>query len=202
MSERFGDGDDAVDSGDVTALLLEWSDGDRSALDRLMPLVYGELRRLAARSLRRERRAETLQPTALVHEAYLDLVDQNRVQWRNRQHFYAVAAQAIRRILVDHARARLAVKRGGGLAVAELEGDVEAPGGPAPIDVLALEAALERLAASDPEGARLIELRFYGGLSLEEISEVVGRSMASVKRDLRAARAFLHRELGILGPPP
>jgi RNA polymerase sigma factor (TIGR02999 family) len=202
MNERIGAGDDAVDSGDVTALLLEWSDGDRGALDRLMPLVYGELRRLAARSLRRERRAESLQPTALVHEAYIDLIDQNRVQWRNRRHFYAVAAQAIRRILVDHARARLAVKRGGGIAVEELEGDVEGPRGPAPIDVLALEAALERLAASDPEGARLIELRFYGGLSLEEIAELVGRSMASVKRDLRAARAFLHRELGILGPAP
>jgi RNA polymerase sigma factor (TIGR02999 family) len=186
------------DDRDVTGLLLAWSGGDAAALERLMPLVYGELRRIAAARLGREAHAETLQPTAVVHEAYLRLVDAARVPWEGRGHFFAVASRAMRQILVDHARARSAAKRGGGAPTLELADDPQDSGGPLPlIDVLALEEALTGLAADDPVAAQVVELRFYGGLTFEEVATVMGRSRSSVKRDWRAARAFLHQALGL-----
>ena len=161
-----------------------------------------ELRAIAGSYFRRERAGQTLQPTALVHEAYLRLVDQTRVEWKNRGHFFAVASQAMRRALVDHARSRAAAKRGGGLEPETLGVELATPTPMPPIEVLALDQALDRLAAVDPELARVVELRFFGGLTLEETAEVAGRSLASVKRDWRAARAFLHRELGLLAERP
>jgi RNA polymerase sigma factor (TIGR02999 family) len=187
---------------DATKLLLDWSRGDRSALERLMPLVYDELRTLASRSLRHERSGHTLQGTALVHEAYLRLVDQRRVQWRDRAHFFGVAAQIMRRILVDHARRHGAAKRGRGdvtsLAVVEGLGSVASEGaGPQPsdVDLMMLDAALERLAARHPRHARTVELRFFGGLTIEETAEVLDVSPATVKNDWSFARAWLYRDL-------
>ena len=179
--------------GDVTALLRDWSGGDPRALERLMPLVYGELRKLAASYLRRERSDHTLQPTALVHEAYLRLVDQRGVDWHNRAHFFGIAARMMRRILVDHARRRQAAKRDG--AAYRISGSrdlVEAERDP---DLLALNRALDGLEALDPRQARIIELRFFGGLTVEETAEVVGISTATVKREWQTARAWLAREL-------
>ena len=185
-------------SPNVTDLLIAWSGGDRAALDTLLPIVYAELRRQAARALRREGPEHTLQATALVHEAYFRLVEQNRVQWRNRAQFFGVAAQVIRRILIDHARARRAAKRGGGVASLTLEGlEAHAPAseGNDPVDVLALHDALERLAVLDPEQVRLVELRYFGGLSIDETAEALGVSPATVKREWALARAWLRREL-------
>ena len=180
---------------DVTRLLLDWSRGDRTALDRLMPLVYDELRALAARSLRSERSAHTLQGTALVHEAYLKLVDQRQVRWQDRAHFFAVAAQVMRRILVDHARRHGAAKRGGGVAALALE-DVALAAAPGPtVDWVALDRALDRLATLDSRQARIVELRFFGGLTIEETAEVLRVSPATVKNEWSLARAWLHREL-------
>jgi RNA polymerase sigma factor (TIGR02999 family) len=179
--------------GDVTALLRDWSGGDPRALERLMPLVYGELRKLAASYLRRERSDHTLQPTALVHEAYLRLVDQRGVDWHNRAHFFGIAARMMRRILVDHARRRQAAKRDGAAYRISGSGDlVEAGHDP---DLLALNSALDGLEALDPRQARIIELRFFGGLTVEETAEVVGISTATVKREWQTARAWLAREL-------
>jgi RNA polymerase sigma factor (TIGR02999 family) len=149
--------------------------------------------------MRRERAGHTLQPTALVHEAYLKLVDQNRVDWRNRAHFLGVAAQAMRRLLVDHARARARDKRGSGATLVEIESAAGAPGlavAARSVDLLALDQALDRLAALDPAQARLVEMRFFGGLSVEEAAEALGISTATAGRDFRSARAFLARELG------
>ena len=182
---------------DVTQLLLAWGAGDQAAGDRLLAAVYTELRRQAARAMRRESSEHTLQTTALVHEAYLRLVDQRRVVWQNRAHFFGVAAQLMRRILVDHARERRAAKRGGGARPLTL-GDVDdaaAPAADAGADVLALHEALERLAALDPEQARLVELRYFAGLSIEETAEALGVSPATVKREWAIARAWLRREL-------
>lgn len=193
---------------DATRLLLDWSGGDRSALERLMPLVYDELRALASRSLRNERSGHTLQGTALVHEAYLRLVDQRRVQWRDRAHFFGVAARLMRRILVDHARRHGAAKRGRG-KVGSLEhlksaGGIASAIGGAPVggmDVMMLDDALERLAARHPRPERVVELRFFGGLTIEEAAEVLGVSPATVKNDWSFARAWLYRELqGPAGP--
>jgi RNA polymerase sigma factor (TIGR02999 family) len=180
---------------DVTQLLEHWSHGDRHALERLMPLVYGELHRLAQRYLRRERSDHTLQSTALVHEAYLRMVDQKNVRWQNRAHFFGVAAQSIRHILVDHARSHLAAKRGAGAAKLSLD---EAIGVPEKreVDLLALDRALEGLAALDPQQGRIVELRFFGGLSIEETAEVLHISPATVKRDWVMAKAWLYQELG------
>ncbi|HYX20246.1 MAG TPA: sigma-70 family RNA polymerase sigma factor [Thermoanaerobaculia bacterium] len=187
---------EAPEKGEVTRLLVAWNAGDREAVERLMPLVYAELRRIAERQFRRERAGHTLQPTAVVHEAYFRLVDQTRVTWKNRGHFFAIAAQAMRRILIDHARAREAHKRGGreervtldlGIASAEPADDV---------NVLALDEALVRLKALDEPQARIVELRFFGGLSIEETAEVLETSASSVKREFRSARAWLFRELG------
>jgi RNA polymerase sigma factor (TIGR02999 family) len=178
----------------VTELLHAWSGGDEGARDRLMPLVYGELRRRAAACLRRERRGHTLQPTALVHEAYLRLVDQRRAVWQNRAQFFAVASEMMRRILVDRARAHRTVKRSGRWARVTLD-PAHVATHPAEVDVLDLDAALERLAAFDPRKSRIAELRFFGGLSLEEAGEVLGISLATVERDWQAARAWLFKEL-------
>lgn len=183
-------------SGDVTELLGQYREGKREALDRLMPLVYGELRRIAARYMKAEGASHTLQPTALVHEAYMRLVDQRDVEWQNRAHFFGVAAQLMRRLLVDHARGRNRQKRGGGLLVVPLE-DRDAAG-PAPddgLDLVALDDALDRLTALSPQQGRIVELRYFGGLSIEETAEVLGVSTMTVKRAWAMARAWLHREL-------
>jgi len=186
---------------DVTGLLLAWKRGDQAATDQLVAAVYGELHRQAGRAMRREGGAHTLQATALVHESYLRLVDQRRVEWRNRAHFFAIASTVMRRILVDHARARLTAKRGGGVAPITLAG--AAHGGAQEtddVDLLALHEALERLAELDPEQARLVELRYFGGLTIEETAEALGVSPATVKREWALARAWLRRELSGSGP--
>jgi RNA polymerase sigma factor (TIGR02999 family) len=188
------DSDAPASSPDVTGLLLAWSAGDAAAGERLLAAIYDELHRQAARAMRREGDAHTLQATAVVHEAYLRLVDQRRVEWRSRAHFFGVAAQMMRRVLVDHARTRLAEKRGGALQRVTLS-DVGASNEP-DVDVLALHDALERLAALDPDQARLVELRYFGGLGIEETAEALGVSPATVKREWAVARAWLRRELG------
>jgi RNA polymerase sigma factor (TIGR02999 family) len=181
---------------DVTGLLLAWGRGDQSAADRLVPAVYDELRRHAERAMRREGVEHTLQATALVHESYLRLVDQRRVEWRNRAHFFAIASTVMRRILVDHARARLTAKRGGGAVPVSLAGAEPAtPEGTDEADLLALHEALEKLAALDPDQARLVELRYFGGLTIEETAEALSVSPATVKREWAVARAWLRREL-------
>jgi RNA polymerase sigma factor (TIGR02999 family) len=176
----------------ITVLLQEWRAGSQEALDRLTPAVYQELQQLARRCMAGERKDHTLQPTALVHEAFLRLVDAD-VPWRDRVHFFAVAARTIRRILVDHARARGRAKRRGGRRL-PLEDVVLVSPDPPP-DLLALDAALGDLAAQDPRKAEVVELHFFGGLTYEEIAEVVGVSAATVDRDLRLAKAWLRREI-------
>jgi RNA polymerase sigma factor (TIGR02999 family) len=183
----------APSHGEVTALLRDWSGGDQHALERLMPLVYQELRKLAASYMRRERSDHTLQPTALVHEAYLRLVDQRGVDWRNRAHFFGIAARMMRRILVDHARRRQAAKRDG--AADRISGSGDLVEGERDPDLLALDVALDALEALDPRQARIVELRFFGGLTVEETAEVAGISTATVKREWQTARAWLAREL-------
>jgi RNA polymerase sigma factor (TIGR02999 family) len=182
---------------DVTGLLLAWGRGDRSAADRLVPAVYDELHRQAERAMRHEGDEHTLQATALVHESYLRLVDQRQVEWRNRAHFFAIASTVMRRITVDHARARLASKRGGGATQISLSDAArdDAAGGSDDVDLLALHEALERLAALDADQARLVELRYFGGLTIEETAEALGVSPATVKREWASARAWLRREL-------
>ncbi len=177
----------------VTRLLVSWNQGDRSALDELTPLVYRELHRIAAAYLRRERSDHTLQPTALVHEAYLKLVDQTQIQWQNRAHFFAIAATVIRRILVNHAERVKAAKRGGGNKVAldEAAGVVGKP----QLDIIALNQALEKLARLDERQSRIVEMRFFGGLTEEEIAQVLGLSTVTVKREWRTAKAMLFLEL-------
>jgi RNA polymerase sigma factor (TIGR02999 family) len=185
---------------DITALLDDWGRGDSRALDRLLPLVYAELRRVAARQLRHERDGHSLQPTALVHEAYLRLVGQRQVHWQNRAHFFAVSAQVMRRILVDHARRRKAAKRGDDVERVSLAQDIAAPASDA-ISVLALDRALDRLAGVDPALARIVELRAFGGLTVDEAALVLKVSPSTAKRDWRTARAWLVRELGAEATP-
>ena len=168
--------------------------GDQEALKKLMPLVYGDLRRRAMTQMRRERVGHTLQPTALVHEAYLKLVDQKGVQWQNRAHFYAVAARAMRQVLVDHARARAARKRGGLETRVTLDEAIVSTSAPT-LDVLALDIALDRLATLDERQARLVELRVFSGLTIDESAEVLGCSHATVSRDWKHAQAWLRREM-------
>jgi RNA polymerase sigma factor (TIGR02999 family) len=181
--------------GDVTGLLLEWNEGSPEARDRLIQLVYEELRRLARRSLDAERRDHTLQPTALVNELYQKLVDQRRVRWQNRAHFYGVASTLMRRILVDHARRRKAARRGGtAVRVEVLEELAVAIPGP-DVDLIALDEALEELAKLDAGQAHLVELRFFGGLPVDEAAEVLGVSRATANRDWSMARAWLHARL-------
>jgi RNA polymerase sigma factor (TIGR02999 family) len=179
---------------DVTELLRAWCQGDRAALDRLVPLVSTELHDLAHRYMRREPSGHTLQTTALVNEAYLRLIDATKVQWQDRAHFFAISANLMRRILVDHARARDYKKRGGGATRIDLdEGQIPTPEPGA--DVVALDEALDALAAFDPQGARIVELRFFGGLSVEETAEVIGVSPRTIKREWAAAKVWLLGEL-------
>jgi RNA polymerase sigma factor (TIGR02999 family) len=186
-----------VESGDtdVTRILQRASCGDDSAVRKLMPLVYDELRALAESYLQRERPDHTLQATALVHEAYMRLIRQEEVEWQNRAHFFGVAAQAIRRILVDHARGHLRAKRGGQRHRVKLEEDV-ALARHGDLDLLALDEALEKLAEFNTRAARVVELRFFGGLSREETADYLGISLRTVGDDWRLARAWLRRELG------
>jgi RNA polymerase sigma factor (TIGR02999 family) len=177
----------------VTALLKEWSGGDSNALERLMPVVYGELRKLAASYLRQERPDHTLQPTALVHEAYIRLTGQRDVAWQNRAHFFGIAARMMRRILVDHARKRQAAKRDA--AAWRVITDIPDAPDHAP-ELLALDRALGHLEKLDPQQARVVELRFFAGLTVEETAEATGISPATVKRDWRTAKAWLRREIG------
>jgi RNA polymerase sigma factor (TIGR02999 family) len=179
---------------DVTQLLVASSAGDRAAMDRLMPLVYDELRRLAQSYLRDERPGHTLQGTALVHEAYLRLIDQKHVQWQNRAHFFGLASQMIRRILVDHARGYHAAKRGASAPKLSLDEAIAVPEN-RDLDLIGLDDALNGLAKLDPEQSRIVELRFFGGLSIEETAAVVGVSPATVNREWATARAWLFREM-------
>jgi len=181
-------------SNQVTELLVRWRDGDKAALDALMPLVYSELRRIANRYLQGERSDHTLQSTALVHEAYVRMTNQQLPQWQNRAHFFAVAAQLMRQILVDHARTHRASKRGGDVYKLALE-DAEEQRQPVDVDVVALDDALKTLAAMDSQQSRVVELKFFGGLSNEDTAEVLGVSTSTVKRDWTTARAWLFREL-------
>ena len=178
----------------VTQLLVDWGNGDRQALEKLTPLVYQELKRLAARYLRRERREHTLQSTALVHEAWLRLIDQNHVHWQNRAQFFGIAAEMIRRILIDHARNRQAAKRGDGAIKLSLDEALATPDR-RDFDLVALDDALEDLGKLDPKQGKLVELRFFAGLSIEESAEVLGVSPATVKREWAVAKAWLYREL-------
>ena len=180
---------------DVTALLARWSRGDSDALDTLMPIIYAECRRIAARQLALERRDHSLDPTALVHELYLRLVDQRRASWENRAQFFGVAARLMRRVLVDHARARHAEKRGGDAVFVSLDAAADTPDDSHVADVLAIDEALERLAAHDPEQVQIVELRYFAGLTVEETARVVGRSPRTVKREWRLAKAWLYQEL-------
>src|SRR5688572_20955360 len=183
------------DSHRVTALLREWTGGSSAAMDELLPYVYDELRRRAARYLRHERINHTLQPTALVHEAYLKLVDQDTVEWKDRNHFFAVAAQAMRRILVDHAKHKNRAKRGGRVEDLQLDSEVELAAVESNIDTEALDEALSRLARPDPQQERLVELRYFAGLTLEETAEAMNISRATAAREWQMAKAWLHREL-------
>ena len=180
-----------ADPASVTQLLIAWGNGDRRALDQMLPLVYEELRRLAAHYLSREPTGHTLQPTALVHEAYLRLIDQRRADWTNRAQFLGLAAGMMRRILVNRARDRVAAKRGGGAERVSLSLVDAASGGP-DVELIALEDALERLAALDPRKARVVELKFFGGLTIQEIAEVLQVSGATVEREWSFARAWLY----------
>ncbi len=181
---------------DITQMLIDWSNGDREALDRLIPVVYRELRRQAARHLRRERSGHTLQTTDLIHEAYLRLVDQNNVRWQNRTHFFAIAAQLMRRILVDHARRRHRAKRGGSAIALPLEEGLVVAAEKSDVNLLALDEALTRLAALDVRQSQIVELRCFSGLSIEETAAVLGVSLTTVKDDLNMAKAWLRREIG------
>jgi RNA polymerase sigma-70 factor (ECF subfamily) len=181
--------------GDVSALLRAWSDGDQSAMHALTPIVYEELHRLARHYMRRERPEHSLQATALVNEAYMRLADYTRMQWQNRAHFFAVSAQVMRRILVEHAR-RHNVKRGHGVQHVSLDDAVIVGGGEQEeTDLVAIDEALVALARLDPRKVQIVEMRFFGGLTVEEIGEVLQVSTGTVKRDWRAAKAWLHREL-------
>ena len=179
---------------DVTALLLEWSGGNRAALDELMPLIYAEVRQLASRALSRERPNHTLQSTALAHELYLKLIDQKRAQWRDREHFFAMASQIIRRILVDYARRLHAQRRGGRDTRITLD-EALAPQQDRDLNLVELDNALEALSQIDSQQAKIIELRFFGGLSIEATGRILGVSPSTVNREWNLARAWLYREL-------
>ncbi len=182
-------------SASVTRLLQEWSAGRRDAFDRLFPLLYDELRDLAARHLRRERTPHTLQATALVHEAYLKLVRQDDVRCENRAHFFGIAARVMRCLLVDHARAKGAAKRGNGVGAIVPESDAVGIALPPDLDVIALDAALKRLEETDRRQSDLVELRFFGGLTIDEVAQVLGISPATVSREWTVARAWLYAQI-------
>ncbi len=185
-----------VNADDLTGLLIEWGQGDKAALDRLTPLVYDEIRRIAHRYVQREREGQTLQTTALVNEAYLRLAGSANITWQNRAHFYAVTAQVMRRILIDHARRRQYVKHGGEtqrVALEEAVAEVGLMSQPRAAELLALDEALDELARLDPRKSRVVELRYFGGLSLEETAKVLNVSLMTVRRDWRAAKAWLYK---------
>jgi RNA polymerase sigma factor (TIGR02999 family) len=186
---------------DVTQLLRRWQQGDQAATEALLPLIYGELRKIARRHLRGERHGHTLEATALVHEVYLRLSGGEELHWNDRVHFYAVAAQMMRRVLVDHARSRDAVKRGGSVVKVSLDEarDPAVESGP---DVVALDDALKSLEVLDPRKSRIVELRFFGGLTLEETAAVLGVSVPTVVKETRLARAWLHSQIGAGSPAP
>jgi RNA polymerase sigma factor (TIGR02999 family) len=182
---------------DVTRILHEWKDGNREALDRLIPIVYEELRTIASRQLAREWRHDRLQTTTVVNEAYVKLFAQREVDWQNRGHFFAIAAQLMRRILVDHARRELREKHGGGVIHVELSDALSTAAEPSldVLDAVALDAALQKLEALDPDQGRIVELRFFGGLTVEETAAALGISPATVKREWAVAKGWLYREL-------
>ena len=182
-------------SHEITGILHEWNGGSRDALDKLLPFIYDELHRQAANYLRRERPDHTLQTTALINEAYLKLIDQREVNWENRTHFFAIAAQAMRRILVDYAKAKHRAKRGGGDIQITLDEAMLVTPDEKSIDLIALDEALNRLAAKDEQQARVVELRYFSGLSLEETAKVLEISRTTAARDWAMAKAWLHREL-------
>jgi RNA polymerase sigma-70 factor (ECF subfamily) len=189
MDERAG-------AAQITRLLHEWQDGSQDALERLVPLVYDELHTLASRQLAREWRHDRLQTTAVVNEAYLKLFGQREIDWQNRGHFFAIAAQLMRRILVDHARRQLRQKRGGGGVAVELDDALAAPGGPLDaVEALDLDRVLRRLEQLDPNQARIVEMRFFGGLTVEETAAALGVSPATIKREWAVAKGWLYREL-------
>jgi RNA polymerase sigma factor (TIGR02999 family) len=179
---------------ELTQLLVDWSNGDRAALDKLMPLIDAELRRLAHRYMTRERAGHTLQTTALVNEAFLRLVNRKNLQWQNRAHFFGIAAQLMRTILVDHARSHASAKRGGGARKLELDEAMVVSQQKAS-EVIALDDALNQLALLDPQQSRIVELRFFGGLTVEEAAEVLQVSPATIKREWSTAKAWLYHEL-------
>src|SRR4051812_29422332 len=189
-----------AETGRISQLLQQWADGDRRAREDLIPLVYQELRKRAAAYLRRERRDHTLQPTALVNEAYLRLMAQERVTWINRAQFFGVAAQAMRRILVDHARERVAAKRPGGIRVTLDEGMRSVP--PIDCELLMLDSVLQELAVIDERQARIVEMRYFGGLSEEEVAAILSLSRATISREWQSARAWLYRRLTVGRPAP
>jgi RNA polymerase sigma-70 factor, ECF subfamily len=176
-------------------MLKDWSDGDQAVLDELMPLVYDELRRIAARAMRKERDAHTLQTTALIHEAYLKLIGQRDAKWQNRSHFFAIAAQAMRRILVDHARERHREKRGGNAENLPIEEAAFVASKEKSVDLIALDEALTRLAKIDERQVRVVELRYFSGLDIDETAEALGISNATVRRDWNVAKAWLKEEI-------
>ena len=186
---------DSLGGQSVTGLLRAWGAGDAQASDSLVRLVYAELRRQARLALRREGAGHTLQPTALVNEAWMRLVDQREVDWQNRAQFFGIAARVMRRVLIDHARERQAEKRGGGVIPLTLSGVDAAPSSDASIDVCALHEALDRLAVFDPDQAKIVELRYFGGLSIDETAAVMECSPSTIKREWATARAWLKREL-------
>jgi RNA polymerase sigma factor (TIGR02999 family) len=190
---------DTPNNIEVTQLLADLRTGQHQAHEQLFPIVYSELRKIAANYMRRERTDHTLQATALVHEAYMQLVDQTRVTWQNRAHFFGVAAQLMRRILVDHARSQNALKRGGDAQKISLDDSVGLAAGP-PVAFDELDEALNRLHELDPNQAKIIELRFFGGLTVEEVSEVIGLSTATIEREWRMAKAWLHNQLTATRP--
>ena len=180
---------------DITQMLIELTDGNQDVVDQILPHIYGELRRLAGSYLRRERSDHTLQPTALVHEAYMKLVDQRHVKWQNRAHFFGIAAQVMRRILMDHARKHKAEKRGGEADKLPLEDEILVVSTNRSDQLLALDEALETLAKLDPQKAKIVELRYFGGLSIEETAEVMGVSVPTINRQWRTAKAWLYGQL-------
>lgn len=184
-----------ISPNEISCLLHAWSDGNSNALNELLPLVYDELRRQARRFLRKERPNHTLQSTALIHEAYLNLVEQNQIKWQNREHFFAISANVMRRILVNYANARHRKKRGGAVENLELEETIFCTTQTNEVDLLALDEALTRLAKKDEQQARIVELRYFSGLTIEETSKILGISPATMKRDWKLTKAWLYREL-------
>jgi RNA polymerase sigma factor (TIGR02999 family) len=183
-----------VSHNDVTGLLHEWKQGDKHALDKLMPLVYDEMRRIAHRYMQKEHDGHTLQTTALINEAYVRLVGQQKIEWQNRSHFFAVTAQVMRHLLIDHARRQNFAKRGGGAERVALD-DATMMSSERAVELIALDEALGELAQMDPRKSRVVELRYFGGLSLEETAEVLDISLMTVRRDWRAAKAWLFRRI-------